>query len=59
MKHYQKTKTKKIVQCPSIPYGNGFFLKRKDYYAFIVKNKKTTKFLNEIPSKFLNSPRFN
>ncbi len=55
----KQKKTKKILQCPSISYGNGFFLKRKDYYAFIFKNKKTTNFLNEIPSKFLNSPRFN
>jgi len=50
------------MQCPSISYGNGFFLKRRNYYAFIAKNTKTTNFLNEISSKFfkfINGPRFN
>jgi hypothetical protein len=42
------------MQCPSISYGNKFFLKRRDYYAFIAKKKK-----QQISSKILNGPRFN
>jgi len=35
----------KIMQCPSIKslplwYGNGFFLKKRYYYAFIIKQMK-------------------
>jgi len=62
----KQMKIQKLIQCPSIKspslwYGNGF-LKRKYYYAFIVKQMKKTHILNGISSKnfqFLNDPRFN
>jgi hypothetical protein len=46
---WNTTKKKKIEKCPSIKspslwYGNGFFLKIKYYYAFIIKRMQKNTF---------------
>jgi len=44
-----------IIKSPSFWYGNGFFLKRIYYYAFIVKQMQNfIYFLNGVSSKKIN-----
>ncbi len=51
-----------ITTFPLISYGCGFFVKRRDYYAFIVLECQKTHFKNSVSFKIfqlLNGPRFN
>jgi hypothetical protein len=63
MKHYQKKKTEKIMQCPfvkSFPflYGSGFFLKKDIIMHSLLKKCKKTHFLNEISFKTFKFLKF-